>query len=160
MRIHPFARFVMSARPSEPGERVRLNRDGRPVKRAPGPGRQPKHFAEQQGMAHLLALTEQAVSKTDAEYQERVERHHHALEQRKAGQKQRVEHKKEEKKSAQPSRADIMAQLREKKREKARERRHHRKHREDEAPEAKQRVGTPSILKTSGAKPKKRVSFG
>lgn len=132
-------------------------------KRAPGPGRMRKNFPEQQGMAHVLALTQRAVEKADSEYQQRVDRSHAAKEVRLEAKKERQKRKVEEKsKSDVPTRADMVALLREKRREKTRERKSQRKQRDDDDDddEEQEPSGPRSILKKDAQpKPKKRVSF-
>ncbi|WFD03468.1 hypothetical protein MOBT1_002159 [Malassezia obtusa] len=133
----------------------------RTPKRAPGPGKQPKSFTEDQGMAHLLALSEQAVSKTDSEYQHRVDRTHAAQEMRAQAEKERRKKKQEARSTSdKPTRAAMIALLREKRREKSRARKTQRRLRDEEPEEAP--PGPRPILKTRtrAEAPKKRVSFG
>lgn len=148
-------------------------RERKTPKRAPGPGKQPKKFTEDQGMAHLLALSQHAVDKTDTEYQHRVDRTHAALSQRKESEKERRKKKMEAKKSSEtPTRAAMLALLREKRRQKSRERKSHRRHRDEGADDAdapgdadasapgdgpRPILKSPSIRRD--AAPKKRVSF-
>lgn len=130
-------------------------------KRAPGPGKQPKTFTENQGVEHLLELSQKAVTKTDAEYQHRVDRSHAAKELRTEAKKERLKKKNEAKQSRnKPTRAAMVALLREKRREKSRTRKLQRKQREEA--EAPQPSGPRSILKMPASRttaPKKRVSF-
>ncbi|WFD19617.1 hypothetical protein MCAP1_001851 [Malassezia caprae] len=116
-----------------------------------------KHFSEQQGLAHVLALSEQAVQKKDLQFQKTLEKNQasreHIAERRKQ-QQQRKELARQAKDT--PSRSSMLKLLREKRRERTRER---RKKRKEEA------IGTQAPAATQhppeNARPKKkRVSFG
>ena len=147
---------------------------GKVVKRAPGPGKQPKKFTEDQGMSHLLALSKQAVDKTDTEYQHRVERTHLAQEKRAQAEKEKRRKKQEAKStSTRPTKSAMMTLLKEKQRKKLRARRE-RRHAERQgalssesvaaqAPAAEPQNARRSILKKSTVRPadasKKQVSF-
>ncbi|WFD00570.1 hypothetical protein MYAM1_003321 [Malassezia yamatoensis] len=142
--------------------------------RSPGPGKQPKKFTEDQGMSHLLALSKQAVDKTDDEYQHRIDRTHAVQEKRQLAEKEKRKKKQEAKStSTKPTRSTMVALLREKHRQKSRERRE-RRHAERQAtsarvseskPDSMPRSSEPrrSILKSSKSRssttPQKSVSF-
>ena len=87
-----------------------------------------KHFSEQQGLAHVLALSEQAVQKKDLQFQKSLEKNQAAREhiaERRKQQQQRKELARQAKDT--PSRSSMLKLLREKRRERTRERRKKRK---------------------------------
>lgn len=120
-----------------------------------------KHFSEQQGLAHVLALSEQAVQKKDLQFQKSLEKNQAAREhiaERRKQQQQRKELARQAKDT--PSRSSMLKLLREKRRERTRER---RKKRKEEAMGSDPAAASsqPTQAPPEGARPKKkRVSFG
>lgn len=134
--------------------------------------RKPK-YAEQEGLAHILALSQQAVEKKDAHFQKLLDKNHAVRSSITAAKKERQQRKLEARKSSdKPTRQSMMALLREKRRERSRERKRKRKSLAEEEESAEPREASPapasteagprSILKAPSKKAtqKKRVSFG
>ncbi|WFD23233.1 hypothetical protein MEQU1_001921 [Malassezia equina] len=118
-----------------------------------------KQFSEQQGLAHILALSEQAVQKKDQQFQKTLEKdqaaREHVAELRKQ-QQQRKDLARQAKDT--PSRSSMLKLLREKRRERTRERRRKRK---EEAMGSDASVTPSQASQPEGVRPKKkRVSFG
>ncbi|PKI85285.1 hypothetical protein MVES_000904 [Malassezia vespertilionis] len=53
----------------------------------------PKRFAEEGGLSHLLALSQQAVEKKDAQFQKRIERREVVRNSQEKARKERVQRK-------------------------------------------------------------------
>ena len=127
------------------------------AKATPATPRPPKRFAEQGGLAHLLELSEQAVNKKDAHFQQLLDREHAARSHAAAAKKERAQKKAAVKATkAAPTRADMVAMLREKRREKSRERKRRRRTEAEPWPKPEASVANAE----DRPKKTKRVSFG
>lgn len=123
--------------------------------------RKRKSFPEDQGLSKILALSQQAVDKKDAQFQKVLDKDHAKRESIAQAKKERARKKEESRKlSHVPSKSSIMEQMREKRRERSRERKKKRKAAaEPEAPIHRSTMRS-HMTKEETKPKKKRVSFG